>query len=67
LSEGEDCMALDDYWFDRADVEKFMDVLEKMGFNCEIVDLETKPAMRIWKAYPEEHNQGRAESVRERP
>jgi len=48
-------MALDDYWFDRADVEKFMDVLEKMGFNCEIVDLETKPAMRIWKANAEMH------------
>ncbi len=48
-------MALDDYWFDRPDVEKFMEVLEKMGFNCEIVDLETKPAMRIWKANAEEH------------
>jgi len=52
-------MALDDYWFDRPDVEKFMEVLEKMGFNCEIVDLETKPAMRIWKANAEEHRRER--------
>jgi len=59
-------MALDDYWFDRPDVEKFMEVLEKMGFNCEIVDLETKPAMRIWKTNAEEHDYERAESLQKR-
>jgi len=42
-------VALDDYWFDRPDVEKFTEALEKMGFSWEIVDLETRPTMRIWK------------------
>jgi len=43
-------MVLNDYWFDRPDVEKFMEVLEKMGFDWEITDLEAKPTMRIWRS-----------------
>jgi len=56
-------MALDDYWFDRSDVERFMDVLEKLGFDWEIVDLETKPTMRIWKSASEEHRYERITSL----
>ena len=42
-------MSLDDYWFARPDVEKFVRILEKLGYEWEIVDLLEKPTMRIWK------------------
>lgn len=54
-------VALDDYWFDRPDVEKFTEALEKMGFSWEIVDLEKSPTMRIWK--PTQNNHLRIQSL----
>ena len=43
-------MALDDYWFDRPDVEKFVKALEKLGFDWEVIDLEDNPTIRIRKS-----------------
>jgi len=56
-------MALDGYWFDRPDIDKFVEALEKLGFDWEIVDLETKPTMRIWKPFSQEGSYDKTESL----
>jgi hypothetical protein len=44
-------MPLDNFWFARPDVEKFVRILEKLGYEWDIVDLQEKPTLRIWKPY----------------
>ncbi len=42
-------MTLDEYWFARKDVEKFVKILEKLGYEWDIDNLMEKPMLRIWK------------------
>jgi len=41
---------LDPYWFMRDDVEEFIQVVERLGFDYEIDDLlKDTPVLRIWR------------------
>ena len=40
---------LPDNWFERPDVEKFINILVKLGFDCAIKDILGKPTLIIWK------------------
>jgi len=40
---------LSDDWYLNENVEKFVEVLSKLGFNCAIKDVAGKPTLVIWK------------------
>jgi len=40
---------LPDDWYLREDVEKLVEALPKLGFNCTIKDIAGKPTLVIWK------------------
>ena len=56
-------MTLDDYWFTSSDVEKFVRVLEKLGYQWDIVDLQERPTLRIWKKRSKDKQSPRIEIV----
>jgi len=55
---------LDPYWFMRDDVEEFIQVIERLGFDYEIDDLlKDKPVLRIWTK--KENDQSESSTIEE--
>ncbi len=45
---------LDTDWFERDDVDRFIEILLKLGFDCAIKDVAGRPTLIIWKLKTEE-------------
>lgn len=57
-------MPLDEYWFASKDVEKFLKILEKLGYEWDIDNLMEKPILRIWKKATKTTKKNQEESLK---